>query len=59
MLAALGPAGLETLDTLIMAGTAATRAEAIRWALDRIREQPAYQRLRELRCEADKLRNEF
>ena len=55
----LGPDGLETLDTLIMAGTAATRAEAIRWALDRIRERPAYQRLRELRSEADKLRNEF
>ena len=55
----LGPAGLETLDTLIMAGTAATRAEAIRWALDRIRERPAYQRLRELRGDADKLRNEF
>ena len=58
-LARLGPAGLETLDTLIMAGTAATRAEAIRWALNRIRERPAYQRLRELRSEADKLRNEF
>jgi Arc/MetJ-type ribon-helix-helix transcriptional regulator len=55
----LGPAGLETLDTLIMAGTAASRAEAIRWALDRLRERPAYQRLRELRGEADKLRNEF
>ena len=55
----LGPAGLETLDTLIMAGTAATRGEAIRWTLDRIRERPAYQQLRELRSEADKLRNEF
>lgn len=55
----LGPAGLETLDTLIMAGTAATRAEAVRWALDRIREQPGYQRLRELRTEVDALRNEF
>ncbi len=55
----LGPAGLETLDTLIMAGTAATRPGAIRWSLDRIRERPAYQRLRELRSEADKLRNEF
>jgi hypothetical protein len=53
-LARLGPAGLETLDTVIMAGTAATRAQAIRWALDRIRERPAYQRLRELRGEADK-----
>lgn len=59
VLVALGPAGLETVDTLIMAGTAATRAEAIRWALDRIRERPAYQRLRELRSDADKLRNEF
>jgi Arc/MetJ-type ribon-helix-helix transcriptional regulator len=59
VLTRLGPAGLETLDTLIMAGTAATRAEAIRWALDRIRERPAYQRLRQLRGKADKLRNEF
>jgi Arc/MetJ-type ribon-helix-helix transcriptional regulator len=59
VLARLGPAGLETLDTLIMAGTAATRAEAIRWALDRLRDRPAYQRLRELRCDADTLRNEF
>jgi hypothetical protein len=59
VLAALGPAGLETVDTLIMAGIAATRAEAIRWALDRIRERPAYQRLRELRSDADKLKNEF
>ncbi len=32
----LGPAGLETVDTLIMASLAATRAEAIRWALDRL-----------------------
>ena len=42
-----------------MAGTAATRAQAIRWSLDRIRERPAYQRLRELRSEADTLKNEF
>jgi Arc/MetJ-type ribon-helix-helix transcriptional regulator len=55
----LGPAGLETLDTLIMAGTAGTRAEAIRWSLDRVRERPAYQRLGELRREADTLKNEF
>ena len=53
VLAALGPAGLETVDTLIMAGIAATRAEAIRWSLDRIRERPEYQRLRELRCAAE------
>jgi hypothetical protein len=42
-----------------MAGTAATRPEAIRWALDRIREPPAYQRVRELKSEADKLKDEF
>ena len=42
-----------------MAGIATTRAEAIRWSLDRIRERPAYQRLRELRCDADTLKNEF
>ena len=59
VVASLGPAVLDTLDTLIMAGIAAIRAEAIRWALDRIRERPVYQRLRELRSEADKLRNEF
>jgi hypothetical protein len=59
LLARLGPAGLETLDTLIVAGIAATRAEAIRWSLDRIRERSAYQRLRELRRDADKLKNEF
>ena len=53
VLARLGPAGLETVDTLIMAGIAATRAEAIRWALDRIRERPPYQRLREPRCDAE------
>jgi hypothetical protein len=59
LLARLGSAGLETLDTLIMTGIAATRAEATRWALDRIRERPAYQRLCELRSDVGKLRNEF
>ena len=42
---AAGPADLETLDTLITAGIAPTRAEAVRWALARIRDRPAYQRL--------------
>ena len=41
----LGRSGLETLDTLILAGIANTRADAIRWALDRIRERPASERL--------------
>src|ERR1039458_1418858 len=43
--ARLGPAGLETLDTLIMAGIADTRGEAIRRVLERIRERPAYEQL--------------
>ena len=33
---------LEIVDTLIAAGIANNRAEAIRWALTRIRERPAY-----------------
>jgi hypothetical protein len=40
--ALLGPVDLATLDTLIIAGIAASRAEAARWALARTREQPAY-----------------
>ena len=38
---------LATLDTLITAGIAASRAEGARWALARIREQPAYAQLSE------------
>jgi len=57
--APMGPAGLEALDTLIMAGVAGTRTEAIRWALDRFRGHPAYERLREHVREADALKAEF
>jgi hypothetical protein len=53
--APMGPAGLETLDTLIMADIAATRAEAIRWAMDRFRELPAYEQLRAHVLEAGRL----
>src|SRR6202034_824310 len=38
-------ADLATLDALISAGIAASRAQAARWALARIREQPAYAQL--------------
>jgi hypothetical protein len=57
--APMGPSGLETLDTLIMAGIAGTRMEAIRWALDRFRGHPAYERLRERGRDGDTLRDEF
>jgi hypothetical protein len=40
--ALLGPVDLATLDALITAGIAASRAEGARWALARLREQPAY-----------------
>jgi hypothetical protein len=59
MHATLGRSGLETVDTLIMAGIADTRAEAIGWALARIRERPGYERLRERVREIDRLRKEF
>ena len=42
-----GRPALETVDTLILAGIADTRGDAIGRALDRVREQPAYERLRE------------
>ena len=57
--APMGPAGLETLDTLIVAGIAGTRSEAVGWALDRFRDLPAYERLREHVRDADALREEF
>jgi hypothetical protein len=57
--APMGPAGLETLDTLIRAGISDTRAEAIRWALDRFRELSAYERIRERIRDADALKDEF
>ena len=54
----LGPAGLETVDTLIMAGIADDRADAIRLVLPRFREQPEYEQLRERVSEIDRLRAE-
>jgi hypothetical protein len=59
VMARLGPADLETLDALITAGIAANRAEAVRWALARIRERPAYAQLRERAREIDRLKTEF
>ncbi len=59
MMARLGPADLETVDTLITAGIANSRAEAVRWALARIRDRPAYARLREHAREIEALKAEF
>ncbi len=59
VMARLGPVDLETLDALITAGIAANRAEAVRWALARIRERPVYGQLRERAREIERLKTEF
>jgi hypothetical protein len=59
VMARLAPEDLETLDALITAGIAGSRADAVRWALARIRERPAYAQLRERAREIERLKNEF
>ena len=59
VMARLGPADLETLDTLITAGFAANRAQAVRWALARIRERPAYAQLLDRVREIDEIKAQF
>jgi hypothetical protein len=55
----LGPEDLATVDRLIVAGVAATRAEVLRWAVGRIRENPAYAQLQERVQEIDELKAQF
>ena len=55
----LRTAELDIVDTLIAAGIANNRAEAIRWALTRIRERPAYEQLREHTRDIERLKSEF
>ena len=55
----LKTAELDIVDTLIAAGIANNRAEAIRWALNRIRERPAYEQLREHTRDIDRLKSQF
>jgi hypothetical protein len=57
--ARLDPEDLETLDTLVTAGITASRAQAVRWALARLRERPAYARLRTHVREIGHLKAEF
>jgi len=59
VMARLGAEDLETLDTLITAGIASSRAEAVRWALARIRERPAYEQLRAHTREIEELKAQF
>ena len=55
----LRTAELDIVDTLVAAGIANNRAEAIRWALTRIRERPAYEQLREYTRDIERLKSEF
>jgi hypothetical protein len=55
----LGPADLATVDALITAGVAASRAEVVRWAIGRIRENPAYAQIQERAPEISELREQF
>jgi hypothetical protein len=55
----LKTAELDIVDTLIAAGIANNRAEAIRWALTRIPERPAYEQLRKHTREIEQLKSEF
>jgi hypothetical protein len=59
VMARLGPVDLETLDALITAGIATNRADAVRWALARIRERPAYEQLRAKAREIEVLKEQF
>jgi len=55
----LGPADLATVDTLITAGIAGSRAEVLRWAVGRIRENPAYEQLQNRVREISELKARF
>ena len=55
----LGPADLATVDTLITAGIANSRAEVLRWAVGRIREHPAYAQLQERVRDINQLKAQF
>jgi hypothetical protein len=59
VMARLGPTDLETLDTLITAGIATNRADAVRWALARIRERPAYEQLVAKAREIEEIKGQF
>jgi Arc/MetJ-type ribon-helix-helix transcriptional regulator len=55
----LGTADLATVDTLIAAGIANSRAEVLRWAIGRIRENQAYDQLQDRVHEINELKTKF
>ena len=54
----LGAADLATVDALITAGIATSRAEVMRWAIGRIREDPAYAQIQARAREISKLKDQ-
>jgi hypothetical protein len=56
VMARLGPADLATLDSLITAGIANNRDQALRWAVGRIRDHPAYTQLQQPAHEINELK---
>jgi len=59
VMARLSREDVTTLDTLITAGIASSRAEAVRWTLARIRERPAFEQLRAHTREIETLKSQF
>jgi len=59
VMARLSREDVATLDTLIAAGIASSRAEAVRWTLARIRERPAFEQLRAHTREIQTLKSQF
>ena len=53
------PDGLATVDALIAAGIGTSRAQVMRWAVGRIRENPAYTQLQERTRETGELKARF
>jgi Arc/MetJ-type ribon-helix-helix transcriptional regulator len=58
-MARLSSEDVATLDTLITAGIAGSRAEAVRWALARIRQRPAFDQLRAHGREIESLKSQL
>ncbi len=58
-MARFGAADLFTLDTVIAADIANSRAEALRWAVRRVRDHPAYAQLQQRVHEIDELKAQF
>jgi hypothetical protein len=54
----LGPADLATVDAVIAAGIASSRAEVLRWAIGRIRENPAYAQIQQKAREINELKDQ-